>query len=623
LKPRSTHRNLIPGRVGLALVALLSASALPLGAQEQNKEREKGKEPARQAPAPQRPVAQEQAPPAQHPAAPAQRPPAPAQAPAQRPAAPVQAPGQAPAQHPGMPAQAPGQRPGMGAQAPVQRPGMPVQAPGQRPGMGAQAPVQHPGMPAQAPGQRPGMGVQAPGQRPGMAQNPGMGNQPGRAPAPFHPGPPLTVVRTRDGGEIHRAPGGAIREVHTPNGAVIHYAPDGMRHVEVVRPDGRVVFANGNGHGGFVQRPLMFHNQPLVQRTYVEHGVAYTRVYRPYAYGGVTYNVYMPSHYYRPAYYSYAYRPWGEPVRYRWGWEARPWYGYYHGYYTPYPIYTSPIFWLTDFMVAATLQAAYQSRIDNAQPVAAPYGSYDPGGMSPEVKQAIADEVRRQVDQERAEQAALSQPGYTVPASAPPPMFAGNVSRIFLVASGTVAYAGGQERLLPEGDVLQLQGAPPPGSTYADVVVLSSRDPAVPNGSTVSVSLQDLQEMQNHMRASIDQGLGDLQSRQGQDGLPPLPAQAAGTSDAPFANAIQPDPNAAGELSQVAQDANSSGQSVLSQAVQAPPAPAQTVSLGMSADQVHGILGSPKETAIIGNKRIEVFQDFKVTFFNGRVSDIQ
>ncbi|MDR3672977.1 MAG: hypothetical protein P4L36_19185 [Holophaga sp.] len=409
--------------------------------------------------------------------------------------------------------------------------------------------------------------------------------------------------------------------MRTPNGAVIHYAPDGMRHVEVARPDGRVLFANGSGRGGYVQRPLMFHNQPFVQRTYVEHGVMFTRVYRPYAYHGVTFNVYMPAHYYRPSFYTWAYHPWGRPVRYQWGWGRQPWYGYYGGYYAPYPVYSSPVFWLTDFMVAATLQAAYQARMDDPAPTAPPPSTYDTGAMSPEVKQAIADEVRRQVDQERMEQQAVGQ-SYNQTASAPPPLFSDNVSRIFLVATGTVAYAGGQERLLPEGDVLQLSGAPAPGATYADVTVLASRDPRVPNGSVVSVNLQDLQEMQNRMRANIDQGLGDLQAHQGQGGLPPLPAQNLGTSDAPYASAMQPDTNAAGELSQVAQDANASGQSVLNQGAQ-PQAPTRSIALGMSMAEVHSILGNPKETANLGSRRIEVYQDFKITFSNGTVSNIQ
>jgi hypothetical protein len=158
----------------------------------------------------------------------------------------------------------------------------------------------------------------------------------------------------------------------------------------------------------------------------------------------------------------------------------------------------------------------------------------------------------------------------------------------------------------------------------ADVVVLASRDRALPQGSVVSVSLQDLQEMQNRMRANIDQGMADLQARQGQDGLPPVPAQNLGTSDAPFAGAVQPDANAASELSQVAQEANASGQSELSQQPQAAAAPSGgSIALGMSGDQVHSILGAPRESANIGPKRIEVYQDFKVTYMNGSVTNIQ
>jgi hypothetical protein len=466
--------------------------------------------------------------------------------------------------------------------------------------------------------------------RPGPAPRPGpMAHpEPMAHPAPGMPGRdlhPMNVVRTRDGGEIHRGPGGVVREVHTPGGAVVHFAPDGMRHVEVVRPDGRVFFANGGGHGGYIQRPFMVHNQAFVQRTYVEHGVSFTRVYRPYAYHGLTFNVYVPTHYYRPGFYTWAYQPWGHPVAYRWGWGGQPWYGYYGGYYTPYAVYPGPVFWLTDFLVATTLQSAYQSRMDNA--VAAPPpppGGYDPNGMTPDVKQAIAEEVRRQVDQERSEQQAMAQ-GYAAPAGAPP-LFSNNVSRIFLVSNSTLAYARGQEHFLSEGDVLQLNGPPMPNATTADVVLMASRNRSLPRGSVVTVNLMDLQDMQNHMRATIDQGLGDLQSRQGQDGLPPMAAQNLGSSDAPFASGIQPDANAAGELSQVAMDANTASQGMLSQNPTAPaPAPASggSIALGMSAGQVHDILGNPKQTANIGAKTIEVYPSFKVTYLNGSVTDIQ
>jgi hypothetical protein len=127
--------------------------------------------------------------------------------------------------------------------------------------------------------------------------------------------------------------------------------------------------------------------------------------------------------------------------------------------------------------------------------------------------------------------------------------------------------------------------------------------------------------MQNRMRANIDKGLGDIQSRQGQDGLPALPPQSLGGADAAYASGLQPDADAPGELSQVAQEANSSGQSVLSQNPQ--PEPSRSISLGMSPAEVRAILGTPRQTANIGNKRIEVYQDFKVTYRNGSVTDIQ
>ena len=561
MNARICSRKLIRGAVALALIALGSAPGTPLSAQEQRDQgREKPREERRQ-------------PPNQERREPSRPGPAAAEAPAPRrgPAIPL------PSTRPTAVNPPPAARPGPANQGPASRPGP------ARPGPANPPPSMRSGQPAAGGAARPG-----------------------------------TIERPRYGGEIRRAPGGATREVRTPGGAVIHFAPDGRRHVEVARPGGRVVFADGNGRGGFVQRPFRVRDQTFVQRTYVERGVSYTRVYRPWAYRGVTYNVYMPSRYYRPAFYSWAYRPWARPVEYRWGWGARPWYGYYRGYYSPYPYYASPVFWLTDFMVAATLESAYQAQLDDAS-APPPPPVYDAGGMTPEVKQAIADEVRRQVDQERSEQQAMDQ-GYDPSAGAPPPLFSGNVSRIFLVASGTVAYAGGRERLLSPGDVLQLNGAPAPNATYADVLVLASRDRDVPKGSTVSVSLQDLQEMQNRMRANIDQGLGDMQSRQGQDGLPELPPQVLG-SDPAYASGLEPDLFAAEELSQVAQEADQSGQGELSEPAQGDAA--RSISLGMSPAEVRAILGTPRRTAIIGARRIEVYQDFKVTYRNGSVTDIQ
>jgi hypothetical protein len=55
---------------------------------------------------------------------------------------------------------------------------------------------------------------------------------------------------------------------------------------------------------------------------------------------------------------------------------------------------------------------------------------------------------------------------------------------------------------------------------------------------------------------------------------------------------------------------------------QPPPAPA-TVELGQSTDMVAAILGQPQRIAKIGTKQIYFYKDLKITFTNGKVSDVQ
>jgi len=53
--------------------------------------------------------------------------------------------------------------------------------------------------------------------------------------------------------------------------------------------------------------------------------------------------------------------------------------------------------------------------------------------------------------------------------------------------------------------------------------------------------LNDVQEMQNHMRTMIDRGLGELQAKQGKGGLPTAPPSAqAEPTKAAFADLAPP-----------------------------------------------------------------------------------
>ena len=425
--------------------------------------------------------------------------------------------------------------------------------------------------------------------------------------------PASRVVTTRGGDVIRRDESGQVRQVRMNNGTVVYHPPNAPRRVEVVRPGGRVVVASAPGRG-YVQRPVVIRNTTIIKRTYIYNGVPQARIFRPRVFNGVSLFVYTPVRYYRPTFYVYAYNPWPRPIIYGWGWRSSPWFGYYGGYFTPYPAYASPSLWLTDYLLAATLEAAYEDRMA-ARSMS---NSYMDGGqsapMSPEVKQAIADEVRRQIDRERAEgQNANAFGGQDAN------LFSDNGPHVFVVHAAYVVNSNAGECSIGEGDVLQMNGAPPPNSTWANLTVLASRGQGCRKGSTVSVALQDLQEMQNQMQATIDRGLSDLQSKQGQGGLPVAPQGSTGTIDSPYAQEAQPDSNVASELSSVSQEADRAEQQVVSQASETPP----TLSLGMTLEDVKAIQGEPQKIVDLGAKKIYVYKDLKITFSDGKVSDIQ
>ena len=74
-----------------------------------------------------------------------------------------------------------------------------------------------------------------------------------------------------------------------------------------------------------------------------------------------------PPRYYPVGFYGRAYNPWAAPIAYSWGWGAAPWYGFYGAYFTPYPVYPSAAFWLTDYLIATSLQAVYAAQAADAQ----------------------------------------------------------------------------------------------------------------------------------------------------------------------------------------------------------------------------------------------------------------
>jgi len=376
----------------------------------------------------------------------------------------------------------------------------------------------------------------------------------------------------RGGNSVVRRQDGRITDVHdVKRGMDIHHAPDGrIARVSVMRADhSRIVVERGRA--GFVERPYSFRGHDFDRRTYAYHGQVYQRFYRGYSFHGVAIQVYAPARYYSVGFYGWAYHPWARPIVYSWGWGPSPWYGYYGYYFTPYPAYDSASLWLTDYMISNDLQSAYEAGQESASQNPAPQAGDPSFAMTPQVKQMIANEVQSQIALENAEAQQNSQNQDPDPASSGIARMLGDGgNHVFVVGAPLdLVDSSGAECSVSEGDALQLAAPPAPTDQAASLIVLSSKSHnECARTSTVTVALDDLQEMQNHMREAIDRGMEQLQQQQGKGGLPTAPpsATAAPTTMAFAQLAPPPDPNTANDINQQLQAANQSEQDVTAQA---------------------------------------------------------
>jgi len=445
---------------------------------------------------------------------------------------------------------------------------------------------------------------------------------------------------TRSGSAVRTRPGGRVSDVHDARrGMDVHHGLAGGRRVSMERHDGSRVYSE-RGRPGYVQRGYSYHGHDFARRAYFYHGHEYNRFYMGYGFHGLFLNVYAPGFYFHPGFYGWAYNPWVTPITFGWGWGGAPWYGRYGYYFQPYPVYPSAAFWLTDYIISQNLQAAYAAQQEAAETAPAPEAAS--GGqpvLTPEVKQMIADEVKAQLALENQEAQQNAQGAAPDPASSGIARLLSDGHPHVFVAGGNldVTDASGNECVVSDGDALQLQQAPPSDATSANLVVLSSKGrPECQISLTVQVQLTDLQEMQNHMRETIDQGLQDLQSKQGTGGLPAAPPSAQGDA-APAAYAAAappPEANVAADIQGADQQAGQAEKDVTAEAAQdnsgaanaapaaAPAAPA-SVSLGQTQADVEAEMGQPTSKALLGSKVIYNYNGMKVIFKNGKVTDVQ
>jgi hypothetical protein len=366
----------------------------------------------------------------------------------------------------------------------------------------------------------------------------------------------------------------------------IEHGLRGDRRIVTVRPDhGRVV--SMGPYRGYVERPYIVRGGwTYVQRTYVINNVTYVNVYRSYYYRGVPYYAYVPPFYFHPVFYGWVYNPWPAPVYYRWAWFVAPppWYVFWGPYFAPAPVYPSAAFWLTDFLLAESLRAAYEAGREagaNAAaqanqpppetyqpPPPAPQGQGYTGQITPEMKDAIAEEVRRQLAAEQEGASTISQQPVASPAGATPAAL-DPAQRLFVVSSNLAASSiGGQDCELTPGDIITRLDDTPDNNNQVRVSVSSSKGNDCSVGSTLMVQVSDLQEMHNQFREQMDSGLKTLADNSGKSGLPPAPDTSTSAGEVPppppeanVDSALQAQQQAANQAeAQIQQEAAQGGQ---------------------------------------------------------------
>jgi hypothetical protein len=385
---------------------------------------------------------------------------------------------------------------------------------------------------------------------------------------------------TKSGSSVTTRGNGKVSDVHDPkSGTDIHHGLNGNRSVSRSLPNHGRKYSS-RGRPGYAQRGYHYHGHDFGRRAYYYHGHEYNRYYHGWGYRGVYMDVYAPGFFFAPGFYGWAYNPWPAPIAFGWGWGGAPWVGFYGGFFAPSPVYPSAAFWLTDYVISTDLQAAYAAQQEGGENDGGPEAGDGSPAMTPEVKQQVANEVDSQIalENQEGQQSSGGQdvdPGSSGIARILADVAAGH-AHVF-VAGGPLDLvdAAGNECSVSDGDVLQLQTAPPDDATTASLFVLVSKGGnECARADTVTVQLSDLQEMQNQLRANIDQGLKDLQAKQGTGGIPQAPpsAQAPPTAAPYAAVAPPPDPADATALQQQGQQADQTEQQATADSGGQPPA---------------------------------------------------
>jgi hypothetical protein len=346
-----------------------------------------------------------------------------------------------------------------------------------------------------------------------------------------------------------------------------HLAGDGRVH-EVSRglAGGQVrVVRYGNTLSGTVERTI---RPGLISRTFVSGGqVLYTHVYQRHVWHqfdrAFAYETFVPAVRYPGVYYTWALGAWPRPVTYRWGWQVQPWYPVYGSLFTPYPVYTSPDLWMTDYIIAQSMQTAYQAqtvapasertpqgtlappapnssvavpaaRPSDAAPAPqpsdappAPQSSGTPSApvalppaITPQVKAQLNAQIKVQLHEQ---QAAAATPVSLTTQSTPPALRPNHVFFQVVQPLDVPSGTANSHCSLSADDYIKRTGGMSNDDWMIPVVVELSRPSDCPEGLRTRIGLNDLNAMENEQEAQVMEAMQAASKSMGPDGPPSGP----------------------------------------------------------------------------------------------------
>jgi hypothetical protein len=375
--------------------------------------------------------------------------------------------------------------------------------------------------------------------------------------------------------ERRPADGSVTGGTHLTGGGRVHEVSRGPAggQVRVVR--------YGNTLSGTVERTI---RPGLMSRTFVSGGhVLYSHVYQRHVWHqfgrAFTYETFVPAVRYPGVYYAWALAAWPRPVTYTWGWQVQPWYPTYGFLFTPYPVYTSPDLWMTDYIIAQSMQTAYQAQtvapasepapqgtpaapdpdssvaVPAAQPSdAAPAPQPSDAPPSPQsngtpsapvaLPPAITPQVKAQLNAQikvrlQEQQAAAATPATLTTQSTPPALRPNHV--FFQVVQPLNVPTANGHCSLSASDYIKRSGGMSNDDWMIPVVVELSRPSDCPEGLQTRIGLNDLNAMENEQEAQVMQAMQAASKSMGPNGPPSGP----GAQPTLIANgSAAPDPGA-------------------------------------------------------------------------------